>query len=702
VKSRELKLRLQQYWYVCAVLLALLLVRLAVVQFVQNEKYETASKSNRIRLVSIPAPRGEIRSRDGLVLAKNRLVFSVSLAYAEAGLDSTVVERLAAILGTQYPQITADYIRGLVEQQRYRLYEPVTIVRDVDWPMVVRLEEQRRQLPGVTVAVEPLRYYPEGTLAGHLLGYVRAIDAEELAAADRERYDIDDVVGKDGVEKTYESELKGNDGARRVEVDVRGRPVRELVTLQAEPGNNLELTIDSRLQRVLEKSIEETLAYDQQKYNRKAKVAAAVLLDVKSGAVLAMASYPAFNPNDFIGFMDSATEAYYYPQGSYDPLNPGAATNRVLRALYPPGSTFKPITALAALESGEATAEEKVTCRGSYWVKPYIKCTAAHGSVNLARAMAVSCNTYFQEMGRRAGHQGLIAMADQLGLGKPTGIDLPGEKAGLLPTPEWKRETNAVLVDRKYDRLRQELEDKYARLLAEAKDEAARAKVEKEERSARARLEAEYRIDYRFNTTWQAFDTFNMSIGQGNNSYTVLQLASYVAALANGGQRMQPFVVRRVLTPSGQLVRENHPRLLQRLEVDAANLEAVRQAMLQVTQPGGTGYALFAGFPAQVRVAAKTGTAQTGRKGDVRNKEFHGVFVAFAPFDDPQVAFAGVVEYGQHGSTSAGLIARDVLEQYFNIKDHLAPAEAPREPTGGANPAVPASPPVANGTGEQE
>ncbi len=673
MRGRDLQARLRSYWYVALGLLGLLLIKLAVVQFFQYETYETMSRYNRIRPVSIKAPRGEICSSDGTVLAKNKLVYTVSINYPEGTGNPEVMERLAEILGKKYPEVTTEYIRDLIDKQKYRLYEPVTVLRDVDWETVVELEEQRKYLPGVTVNVEPLRYYPEGSLAGHVLGYVRSIDPSELAQLDKERYSMGDLIGKDGVEKAYESYLKGYDGTRRVEVDARGRPVKELVTLEPRAGNNVILTIDARLQKVMEKSMEETLKYVQKNYNPKARVASCVLLNVKTGEILAMASYPFFNPNDFTGFMDEATEQYYFPSGQeYDPMRPGAATNRAIKALYPPGSTFKAITAMAALEKGEVNPLERVNCTGRYWLKPYIKCWSVHGPVNLYQAMAVSCNTYFQEMGRRAGFEEIIKVAREFGLGQKTGIDLPYEKSGLLPTPEWKKEVNSILINRKYEKMRQDLNDRYDRLLKEASSEREKERLLASKRSELAKIEADYKIDYKFNTTWQPFDTFNMSIGQGSNNYTVLQLANYVATIANGGKRMKPFVVKKVVSPSGKVLLENHPEVVEQVSVSPKTLDEVRKALLQVAQPGGTAYGIFSSFPPDIKVACKTGTAQTGRKGDKKNEEFHGIFVAFAPFDDPEIAFAGVVEYGQHGSTSAGLIARDLFEQYFGIKDHLA------------------------------
>lgn len=328
---------------------------------------------------------------------------------------------------------------------------------------------------------------------------------------------------------------------------------------------------------------------------------------------------------------------------------------------------------MAALERAVMdTRTDSVNCQGAYWIAPYIKCTGVHGNVNYYSAMAVSCNTYFQEMGRRAGKDEIIRVANQFGLGSKTGIDLPEEKKGLLPTPEWKKATFSASTDRLYESLQKQVDDRYELLFNNVKDEIERQQLERDKKKEKAKLEAQYEIDYGFNTAWQAFDTFNMSIGQGYNDYSVLQLANYIATVANGGNLMKPHVVKKIVTHDNKLLKESKPEIIRQADIKTDTIEETRKAMLQVAQPGGTAYFLFSNFPQNIKVAAKTGTAETGRKGDNSKSEFHGVFVAFAPFDDPEIAFAGVIEYGQHGSESAGYLAKNVFEQYFGINDHLA------------------------------
>ncbi len=672
MKQLELKTKLKIYAGVCIGLLALLCLRLAIVQLLYSEEYQTKAKDNRIRLVSIKAPRGEIYDRNGEKLAANQLVYTLSLTYPGVIDQEQLVERLVNMLSSYYPEVTTASINEKIDTQKYRLFEPVVIVRDIPWDLVVKIEENRQTLPGVAVNIEPLRVYPKDTLAGHVLGYIHSINSEELAAAS-DNYNLNSLIGKSGIEKQYESALRGTDGARRVEVDAQGRPVGELVTLDPIPGNNLTLTLDLKLQTVMENFMESNLTRLQKNYP-KAQVGSGVLMDVKTGEVLAMVSSPAMRPDDWKGNISNKLASYYFPQGSaYNPLQPGAALNRAIQVSYPPGSTFKPVTGMAALETNSMDPlNDYVNCKGAYWIAPYIPCTGSHGNMNYYSGMANSCNTYFQEMARRAGSEAMIKVAQDFGLGVKTGVDVPFEAQGLVPTPAWKKELNALLINRKYDQLRKQLDDKYTSLLSGVTDAGAMSKLESQKKNEKALLEEQYRIDYNFDTNWQPFDTFNMSIGQGSNNYTVMELVDYVAAIANGGDLMRPHILQTIKTPDTKVVEEKKPELVRHVSVSPLTLAETRNAMVRVTQPGGTAAFLFTNFPANIQVGAKTGTAQTNRVGDNQVNEFHGVFIAYAPADNPQVAFAGVVEYGQHGSESAGWVAKAVFEQYFGIRDHYA------------------------------
>lgn len=700
--SKKTEDRLRIFWLILVGIFCVLLVRLGTLQLVQASDYRTISEENRVKMISVRAPRGEILDRNGITLARSKQVFSVRLNQQPGQSDyREVIQKLSQILIPHYPEMTPDYIQGLVDQGQNRRYEPVMIKRNVNIQVVTQIEELRLELPGVEVEVEPIRdYLGYGSagpgMAGHLLGFVREISRDELEERNQRAdqggfYQMGDLIGKDGLERQYEDELRGIDGARQVEVDAHGRPIRDLKTIPAIPGNNLVLTLDAKLQEVLEKSMDETLARLQRSGHPKAKAGAAVVMDVNTGAVLALVSRPALNPNDFIGTMSQEQADFYYRS------QPAAAINRAIAGVYPPGSTFKPVTALAALESKVATDPRQVlvNCKGAYWLPPYIRCWQTHGPVNFIKGMAVSCNTFFQEVGRLAGVENIVQVAEQLGLGRKTGVDLPGEARGLLPNPQWKRDLNARLIDSWYNRNLKEIETRYQELLSAAPDYKTRQELERKRQSEINSLKARYQINYNFNTSWQLFDTLNMSIGQGSNSYTPIQLATYVSAIANGGRVYQPYLVDRVVSPDGKIIKQYGPKLNNLAAISPESLDLVRQGMMAVTQPGGTGYSLFSSFPPSIPVAAKTGTAETGLAGDSKERDFHGVFIAFAPADNPQIAFAGIIEYGYHGSTSAGYLAKAVFEQYFGItpvvltparnqpaEEQPAPAQpAPVEPT---------------------
>ncbi|MEQ8235339.1 MAG: penicillin-binding transpeptidase domain-containing protein [Syntrophomonadaceae bacterium] len=674
MRTSDLRFKLKVYGGIVVLLLAVLCLKLAVVQLFYSDIYQTKAKENRLRLVSIKASRGEIYDRNGTILAANQLVYILTMTNPGESDQEDIIARLVSVLKPYFPEVTADYIKEKIELQKFRQYEPVTILRDIPWELVVKIEENRHDLPGITVDIEPLRYYPRDNLAGHVLGYIHSINQDELAA-DGAQYNMNSLVGKSGLEKQYEAQLRGTDGARRVEVDAQGRPVGELVTLDPVAGNNLTLTLDEKLQVVMEYSMASNLTRLQRQYP-KARVGSAVLMDVKNGEILAMCSSPALRPDDWKGNISSKLANYYFPQrSSYNPLEPGAATNRAIQANYPPGSTFKPITGMAALEAGVMDPlKDYVNCQGRYWIAPYIPCTGVHGNVNYYSAMATSCNTYFQEMGRRATQENLVKVAKDFGLGAKTGIDLPYEIQGSVPTPEWKRELNDLLINRKYDSLRKQLEEKYIRLLAAASSQDAIQELNKKKQQEQSQLEAQYEIDYNFDTQWQAFDTFNMSIGQGGNQYTVIEMVDYIAAVANGGSLMRPRIVKRITSPDQDLLQEIAPEVIRTVSVSTRTLAETRRAMVQVTQKDGTAAFLFSSFPDNIKVGAKTGTAQTNRVGDDALHEFHGVFVAFAPAENPAIAFAGVIEYGQHGSESVGYVAKDVFEQYFGLQDHYTVA----------------------------
>ncbi|MEL7564710.1 MAG: penicillin-binding protein 2 [Dehalobacterium sp.] len=625
MKEKNLIKKLNIFSGVIVFIFVILGLRLFYLQIVRADAFEDLSDKNKFRIVSISARRGDIYDRNKEVLATSKPVFSVALTDAELKEKEIVAGKLADILND--PEITQESILQALEAQNRR-YEPVVIKRlpyEEGIQMVTRIEERREELPGVIIREEPMRYYPFGNLAGHILGTVGLINQEELDSLEEYNYGMNDWIGKTGLEKVFEHfqqdskeiGLRGKDGADQVEVNAKHQPVSTWSHKDPVPGNSLVLTLDANLQSVMENSLAEILE-KVQTTRPKAKAGAAVLINVKTGAILAMASAPYINPNDFANGLPKEKVSYYWDEK----LKP--TFNRAISGTYPPGSTFKPVTALAALTSGKVNTRNTVYCGPSAWVQPRAKCPKAHGSVDLYEAMAVSCNTYFQEMGYRTGIGQLYQTGKELGLGQLTGIELPGESEGLLPNKEWKESS---FTD--------------------------------------------------WESTWRNYDTFYMSMGQGYNNYTPIQLANYIATIANDGTRMKPYLVDQIISPDHKVLKQFEPTVLNKVNASPEVFTEVQKAMRAVAAPGGTAYSIFRDFPASVQVAAKTGTAQTGLHGDDKAEDYHGLFVAFAPYDDPEIAFAGIVEYGYHGGSSAGYVAKAVFEEYFGLKREPIPDTLP-------------------------
>lgn len=630
---------------------AVLAGRLAQLQLLETERFQTLARENRVRLIPIVAPRGEIFDRQGQKLVGNRPVYTVSLVYLGQSDLRAVVEGLAAILGQSPAEIEAK-----ITERKLRLFEPVKIARGVPMEVVTRIEERREELPGVVIDAEPVREYPHGALAAHVLGYVREISGPELAANREKGYRPGDLFGKDGLEKTFEEYLRGKDGAREVEVDALARPVRDLGRRPPQPGNNLVLTVDARVQEAAERALAEAVNAARRAGHRDARGGAVVVEDVRTGGIIAMASYPTYDPAVFTSYLSEsqARELFSNP----DRL----MLNRAIAASYPPGSVFKMVVAAAGLEAQKVDPDAAIPDSGYFvlgnqtfrdW-KP-----GGHGRVDLRRAIQVSCDVYFWRLGLAVGIEEIARVAREFGLDRATGIELPGETGGVVPTPEYKYALVKKSLDRQYKPKLEEIEARYASLLDQARDPETRRQLETEKQKEMDRVLARYN-SHSWDLQWQTFDTLNTAIGQGYNLYTPLQLANYVAAVANGGYLWQPYLVQRIVGPDGQVVKEFAPRLLARVNVRPETLAVVREGMALVTQGEGTAAGIFWGFP--VPVAGKTGTAE------VRGKEDHSLFVAFAPADDPQVAVAVVVEHAGHGSAVAAPVAREVLKAYFGLE----------------------------------
>ncbi|MGQ9779858.1 MAG: penicillin-binding protein 2 [Bacillota bacterium] len=573
-----------------------LLLRLGYLQISQGEKLAARAEANRIRLVRINAPRGVFYDRHGVPFVTNRLAFSLVVvpeALTDPEAELAKVSRLVGI-----PR--AELERRLATAKR-RPYEGVSLVTNLDQTAVLRLAEAENELPGMMLQEMPVRYYPRGEFAAHLVGYVGEITAAQLAARKDEGYRMGQIVGQDGLEKVFDRVLQGADGGRLLEVDHLGNPRRVLGYREPVPGNGLQLTIDADLQAVAEAALAEKLKELQEKRLAPSADAGAVLaLDPRTGEILAMTSRPGFDPNLFVGGIDPAA----YRSLVTDPRHP--FTNRVVAGEFPPGSTFKVITGLAALSEDLATPADRFLCRGYDPVYPKKKCWTVgkrepHGWQDIVAGFKNSCNIVFYELGRRVGADKLAEYARSLGLGARTGIELPGERKGLVPDTAWKKRV--------------------------------------------------------YGERWYFPETMDLAIGQGFLTATPLQLAQMYAALGNGGIFYRPYLVRAILDPEGRTVRRFKPEITKKVHLDPKALDVVRQGLRAVTEPGGTAYQAFAGFP--IPVAGKTGTAQNP------HGPSHAWFVGMAPADDPQIVVVVLVEHGTSGSLAAAPIARKVMEAYF-------------------------------------
>ncbi|HEY5548895.1 MAG TPA: penicillin-binding protein 2 [Coriobacteriia bacterium] len=589
---------------VVLVVLGTLAARLWSIQVISASGFTTAAEANRIREVSLPAARGRILDVKNRPLVTNRPVMAVT-AQAAAAQDTTLVARLSTAIGVP----TDEILKRLASYKQARL-APRVLKVDVPIQTASYLVEHSSEFPGVTVEESAVREYPGGSLAAHVLGYTGEISEVQLNAASTPDVQIGDVVGKSGVESFYDKVLQGEKGFRRFEVDNQGRVRTVLAEGAPRAGKDIRLTIDRDVQAVAEKSLLDALAEAHRQGFTKAHAGAAVVLDVKTGAVVAMASVPTYDPSIFLGGVTPAAWAQLNDKASEYPLN-----NRAIMAAYPPASTFKAVIAAAGLQTGVITPSTIFNCPG-FWTgmgKQWGKWCwdhSGHGDVALARAIGQSCDSYFYEVGKRfyeAKGEKLQAFARSMGLGSTLGIDLSGEVSGRVPDAAWKKAYN-----KNYPEYQQ----------------------------------------------WLPGDTVNMAIGQGDLLLTPLQLASAYAALGNGGVVVRPHVLDSVLAQDGSVSVETTPQVVSDPHLSAANLSVLRSALVGVTTTG-TGRGAFRGFP--VSVAGKTGTAQVAGKDD------YALFACYAPASAPRYAIVVVIEQGGHGGSVAAPAARQIMSKLFAV-----------------------------------
>jgi penicillin-binding protein 2 len=575
----------------------ILLVRLFYLQIVEGPEFRRQSQNNCVRLQGIPPARGLIFDRDGELVVENRPSFNVSIVPRDARNPKQVVQKLADLLDI----VPETLLAKLVETSGVRSFKPVLLKRDVSRDVVAIVEAHKLDLPGIVITVGPTRHYVEGKRASHLLGYLGEISGEELKSASFGDNRIGDFIGKFGIEKAYEFYFHGKRGEQQIEVNALGQLTRVLRTEEAIPGRNIYLTLDIGLQR----QAEELLS---------GKVGTVVAMDPSNGHILAMASSPAFDPNAFVEGM------------TYESWNDLASNefrpmeNKAIQGQYPPGSTFKIVTAMAGLEEGVVTEDTRFFCPGYYrYGNRTFRCwkRGGHGFMNINDALAQSCDVFFYQVGEKLGVDRLARYAKACGLGSPTGVDLDKEAKGLVPTSGWKLS--------------------------------------------------------RMGVPWQGGETLSVAIGQGFDLVTPIQMLSLISAVANGGTRYKPLVVRRVESSDGSLVKKVVPVPLGRLPASEETLQMISGGLVDaVNKPTGTAWiARISG----VDVAGKTGTAQVIRMEEDykempvdsirRQHRDHAWFIAFAPAEEPRVAVAVLAEHGGHGSTAAGPIAREMIKTYL-------------------------------------
>jgi penicillin-binding protein 2 len=589
-----------------AVLIAFgaLAARFFYLQVVQHELYQAKAEENRISIVPVPPNRGLILDRNGIVLARNYSGYTLEIFPRRVKNIDQVIDALAELIEVQ-PRDRARFKKLLAETRNAESLPIRTRLSDEE---VAKFAANRFRFQGVEIKARLFRQYPYGEVASHLVGYMGRINQADQARLEQEGVDANyrgtDFIGKSGLEASYQHELHGTTGFEQVEIDAAGRGIRTLSRTPSQPGNNLVLTLDLKLQRVAENAFG-------------SRRGALVAIEPGSGAVLAFVSKPGFDPNHFVDGIDPQ----YWAELNHSPDKP--LNNRAIAGVYPPGSTFKPFMALAALELGKRTPASRIVDNTGWFEfggrRFRDSKVGGHGVVDLYRSIVVSSDVFYYQLANDLGIDAIAGFMKHLGFGARTGIDLQGESTGVLPSPEWKQ--------------------------------------------ARFRRPEQQK--------WYAGETISIGIGQGYNAYTPIQLAQAMATVAANGARYRPHLVSRVDNPRTGEHRHIEPELAHQVPAREEHLEFVKRAMAGVNKEG-TGARAFAG--AQYTSGGKTGTAQVigikqgekyvESKVDERFRD-HSWFIAFAPVESPRIALAVIVENGGFGARAAAPIARTMLDYYL-------------------------------------
>ncbi len=593
-------------------LFAVLVIQLGRMQIVDHDEYDARAETNRLRTVPVLPARGLIYDRYGTQLVENSPIYSAAAVPADVPDDRflEVVAGLAEITGE--PPLDIALAIG-VAQESDDPFTPVVLKQNIDEATAFLLRERQPQLPGAHVLVESVRSYPQAELLAHLLGYVGRIDAEEFAQLRDDGYQLNDRLGKAGVELIYEAALRGSPGYRQVEIDAAGEEINTIAEREPRPAASLALSLDLDLQRRVEEILRAAMTDSRN--------GVAIVMDVNDGGIRAMVSLPSYNNNYLTDPVDEDALPALYD----DPAKP--LVNHAIAEVHPPGSTFKQVTGSAALQEGVATADTLITSTGSIAVEDkynpnrtwIMRDWAALGTLDFYHGLAMSSDVYFyylsggyyqggDEVFHGLGLDRLAAYTREYGFGAPTGIDLPGEAAGLVPSEEWKIDTFGETA------------------------------------------------------VWTLGDTYNFGIGQGFLTVTPIQLVRVIAAIANGGDVLVPHVVDSIVNADGQVIQSIDRQVANKLSISDGNLAIMREALRQAADygPANTGASNL------VTIAAKTGTAEFGQPlADGTYPNSHAWYTAYAPYDDPEIAVVVFLEQGV-GSTHAGPVARQIFDYYFD------------------------------------
>jgi len=598
----QLKKRTDAATLVIIFFIAVILARLWFLQIHNGSKYREKADNNRVRMLDVVAPRGNILDWEGRTIITNRPSFNIVWVKEDSPDPDEIIKKLSLILNEEI----ADLLKRVRESADNPRHIPILLKEDIDWKTLVYIENNHYDLPGIRIEVLPRRDYLFDDTASHMIGYTGEINQEELEERQWENYQGGDQIGKRGFEKIYEEELRGEKGTLYMEVDAHGFEQRQLKGKEPLPGNDLQLTIDLDLQLAAEEAMAD-------------KAGAVVAMDVRSGRILAFVSAPPVHLEDFIGGISTKN----WQALLNDIKRP--LVHKTIQGQYPPGSTYKVITALAGLSKGVINPNTVFYCSGSMafgnrrygcWKE------GGHGPVSLHRALAESCDVYFYQVGLKVGVDSLAEYANRMGLGHKTGIEFEYEKSGLIPTANWKK-------------------------LAKGEP-------------------------------WQEGETLSIAIGQGFNLVTPLQVCQMTSALANGGVLYKPFLLEKVIDPEGQVIREFGPTIDVELIGMEQYLALIRDGLVgAVNDRHGTARAAQL---KDVTVAGKTGTAQvvtmetfkaTSEEDVAYKHRDHAWFTSFAPAEDPQIAVTVLVEHGGHGGSAAAPVAKKVLERYFAKKNEM-------------------------------